>query len=175
MGAQQGGVRAAARLFKAGDAEVDEIHLRIGAEHDVLRLDVPVDDVLSVQRGQRLAQLPAEPHRVLPGQRRAFFHPLAQGHALDIVLIDKGRAVLPGFDGPDGGHMFGAHRPQRLKYLRLTAGHLPRHQDAPAGPLPRQKDRSPLVQRFQKDKILLLHTAHPIITSPQAARRSLHS
>ena len=58
-GTHAAGVRVLAVLKLAGDAEVDEAHLPVGQEDDVLRLDVPVDHrgLLAVEDRQQGAEL----------------------------------------------------------------------------------------------------------------------
>ena len=47
-------------ILRARDAEVHDLHVAVGLHHDVLRLDVAVDDVQSVRHGKRLAYLRAD-------------------------------------------------------------------------------------------------------------------
>ena len=47
-------------VLRTRDAEVHDLHVAVGLHHDVLRLDVAVDDVKTVSHGKRLAHLAAD-------------------------------------------------------------------------------------------------------------------
>ncbi len=47
-------------VLRARDAEVHDLHVAVGLHHDVLRLDVAVDDVQIVRHGEGLAHLRAD-------------------------------------------------------------------------------------------------------------------
>ena len=47
----------------AREPEIEHLHVAVGADHDVLRLDVPVDDAGGVRRGQRAGHLPPDVDR----------------------------------------------------------------------------------------------------------------
>ena len=58
-GAQDGVVLREVAVLGASDAEVHHLDVAIGLHHDVLRLDVAVDDVVTVGHGERLGNLGA--------------------------------------------------------------------------------------------------------------------
>ena len=47
-------------VLRPGDAEVHHLDVAVGLHHDVLRLDVAVDDVVTVRHGERLRDLGAD-------------------------------------------------------------------------------------------------------------------
>ena len=59
-GAQHSGRFVVHGVLRPGDAEVHHLHVAVGLHHDVLRLDVAVDDVLVVGDGEGLAHLGAD-------------------------------------------------------------------------------------------------------------------
>ena len=56
-GAEGGGVLALVRLHQAADAVVDDLYRAVAEQHDVFGLDVAVDDAVTVQRRQAVADL----------------------------------------------------------------------------------------------------------------------
>ena len=59
-GAEHAGGLLLGGVLGARDAEVHHFDVAVGLDHDVLRLDVAVDDVEAVGHGQRLANLAAD-------------------------------------------------------------------------------------------------------------------
>ena len=59
-GAQHSGGFVVHGVLRPGDAEIHHLHVAVGLHHDVLRLDVAVDDVLVVGHGEGLAHLGAD-------------------------------------------------------------------------------------------------------------------
>ena len=57
------------RLGKLGDAEVEQLHVPVGGDEDVLRLHVAVDDSSGVGRGQPSRQLGTPLQRQWRGMR----------------------------------------------------------------------------------------------------------
>ena len=78
----------------AGDAEVGHLHAAVPEDHDVLGLDVPVDDAPAVGVAQRLEDLTHEVQRLPPIQAAAALaHILLQGDAFDELHDDVFHAV----------------------------------------------------------------------------------
>ena len=79
-------------VFGPGDACNAKVHhpqLAIIQQHDILGLDVPVDDAVAVGMLQRLEDLGDEMHRLPAGQfAPALVQVLAQGHAVHIFHYD---------------------------------------------------------------------------------------
>ena len=91
--------RAGGALGERGDAKIDELYLEaplvMHAEHDVVRRDVPVDDVLAVDRlknGRKLKEdlgELADRHRAVPEPREAG----AERLAVDVFHRDRGEFI----------------------------------------------------------------------------------
>ena len=58
---------------KAGDAKIGDLDRPVGEQHDILGLDVPVDDSLVVRMLQRPQNLNGEVQRLLPAQHMLLF------------------------------------------------------------------------------------------------------
>ena len=58
-GAQHSGGFVVHGVLRSGDAEIHHLHVAVGLHHDVLRLDVAVDDVQIMRHRQGLAHLRA--------------------------------------------------------------------------------------------------------------------
>ena len=88
----------------AREPEVEHLHVAVAPDHDVLGLDVPMDDAGRMRGGQRPRHLPSDIHR-----RRLRLRGLderTQGLAVDELLHDEELAAgcLPDFvDGDDVG------------------------------------------------------------------------
>ena len=77
-----GGVRSAGPSA-AGNAEVENFYSIARRKHDVLRLDVAVDDAFFVRRLQTFTTLNGNREKLFPGNRRA--EAMAKGFALNIL------------------------------------------------------------------------------------------
>ena len=75
---------------RLGEAEVGQVRRAGRVEHDVLRLQVAVDDALLVRRREPLADLTEQ--REEPRQRKA---PLALEHALEVLALDVLHRQVP--------------------------------------------------------------------------------
>ena len=79
----------ALRAGEAGDAEIHHLDGTVGLQHDVLRLDVAVDDPLGMGVVQRAEHLRGEMHDLFPGQRAAaLLEVFFQRDAVDILHHD---------------------------------------------------------------------------------------
>ena len=96
----------ATELLLPREPEVEQLQVPAGGEHDVLGLEVAVDDAARVQRREPLGHL----HRQRQALRRRHrvAHPRAQGRAAHVLHGDEERAlVLP--DVVDAGNAFVLH------------------------------------------------------------------
>ena len=84
----------------ARHAEVEHLHVAVGPDHDVFRLDVPMDDAGGVRRDERVRHLPDGVHN--RRQRRPGIHKLAQHPPVDQLLDDVIAAVVGLSDVVDG-------------------------------------------------------------------------
>ena len=75
----------------ARQAEVEHLHVAVAAHHDVLGLDVAMDDAGGVRRGQRPRHLPADVHGRRQRLRRLDERP--QRPSVDELLDDEELAV----------------------------------------------------------------------------------
>ena len=74
-----------ARLIPQGPGDAEVRHQGMAfAQHDVGRLDVPMDDAPPVGVGQRLGHFPGEPHRFVHRQLSVALKAFAEGLALDV-------------------------------------------------------------------------------------------
>ena len=74
---------------KTGNAEVHHLDAAVGQQHDVLGLDVPVDNALAVGMVQGLQDLGNEVDGLFPGERAApLVQILFQGDAVDVFHDD---------------------------------------------------------------------------------------
>ena len=87
------GVAAALRGVQAGDAEVGDAHAPVGADEDVVRLDVAVDDAGAVRRRQAGAGLQEHRDDLRPASR-ALGQPARHGRALDELHGQVHRALV---------------------------------------------------------------------------------
>ena len=72
-----------------GDAEVHDLHGAVFQHHDVVGLDIPMDDAPAVGVFQSLGDLHGEMQRLLPVQHALLFHILLQGNAVDKLHNDE--------------------------------------------------------------------------------------
>ena len=80
---------------RLGQAEVEDLHQALGRHHDVLGLQVPVDEAPRVRRRKALGDLRADVQRLAQGQRPVG-EQLAEALALDQLHRDVAdRAVEP--------------------------------------------------------------------------------
>ena len=78
------------------EPEVHHLDDAVAPDHDVLRLDVAVDDAAAVRRGKRRGDLGADVHEFAHRQRAARGETLAQRHAVHELRRDEvDRARLP--------------------------------------------------------------------------------
>ena len=74
---------------ETGDAEVHDLDLAVGQQHDVLGLDVPMDHAFPVGMIQGIQNLLGEMHHLFPGEGLAPpGHVLLQGDAVDVFHHD---------------------------------------------------------------------------------------
>ena len=66
-----------------GNTEVRHLHRTILQHHNVMGLDIPMDNTTAVGVFQRLADLDAKMKGLFPVQHTFFLHVLLQGNALD--------------------------------------------------------------------------------------------
>jgi hypothetical protein len=76
-----------------GDAEVDDFGEPVSGHHDVLGLEIAMDDAGGVRLGQALCDLPGQMDRAAQRDRALLQH-LADRAAIDPFHRDKGRATL---------------------------------------------------------------------------------
>ena len=82
-----------------GDAEVSHLHAAVFQHHDIVRLDIPVDDPPAVGMLQGLADLNGKMQGLLPVQNALLFHVLLQADTVDqlhddIVRLLGGRNIV---------------------------------------------------------------------------------
>ncbi len=75
-----------------GDAEIGELELAVGGDHQVRRLEVPMDHVHVMGVLKCVAKLDREIDGLAPGKLAAILKQTLQGHALDIFHREIGRA-----------------------------------------------------------------------------------
>ena len=87
----------------AGEAEIEDLHVAVRTDHQVLGLDVPVDDPFGVGCGEGPGRLSENPRGLLDLRRAV--HQRVQGRAVDQLHHDEWPAfVLPqGVDRADVG------------------------------------------------------------------------
>ncbi|MPM92869.1 hypothetical protein SDC9_140005 [bioreactor metagenome] len=83
-------------VLKARDAEIGHLHTAVPQNHDILRLDVPVDDAPAVGVGKAPHDLGDEVQRLPPVQLSPFLHVLLQGDAVDELHDDIFHVVALG-------------------------------------------------------------------------------
>ena len=84
-----GGIR------QTGDAEIGHLHAAVPQDHDVLRLDVPVDDATAVGVAEASHDLGDEVQRLPPVQLAPLFHILLEGDAVDQLHDDIFHIAAP--------------------------------------------------------------------------------
>ncbi|ESU46197.1 hypothetical protein P376_5825 [Streptomyces sp. HCCB10043] len=157
------------------DPEVGEHDPVAGAEHDVVRLDVPVQDADRVGGRQRVEDREADPGR-LAGVQGAFLEAVAERRAAHQLHDDPRLAVLDHHvvDGDDGGVVDPGCGPRLaphalvhgavfalaevVRYARLLHGHLavddlvvgPPDRAHPAVPEPRDQPVAPADQPVRR-------------------------
>ncbi len=89
-----GGQRAGDGVGEAGDPEVGEFHVPVDREHDVGRLDVPVDHPVPVGGGQSGGHLGRDPGRLTRGQHAVHGTLLGEVPAVDEFHHQVGPAVM---------------------------------------------------------------------------------
>ena len=91
---ENGGRLGVHRVLCARDAEVHHLHVAVGLDHDVLRLDVAVDDVLVMGDGKRLAHLRADFGDLALVERTSLHDAGLEVGAADVLHDDEVRAVV---------------------------------------------------------------------------------
>ena len=71
------------------EAEVEHLHVPVGAHHHVLRLDVAVHDARPMRRAEGAGQLPRDVERPLDRQRRQSRSPAASGPGTNSCTISR--------------------------------------------------------------------------------------
>ena len=84
-----GGIR------QTGDAEIGHLHAAVPQDHDVLGLDVPVDDATAVGVAEAPHDLGDEVQRLPPVQLAPLFHILLEGDAVDQLHDDIFHIAAP--------------------------------------------------------------------------------
>ena len=85
-----GGIR------QTGDAEIGHLHAAVPQDHDVLGLDIPVDDATAVGVAEAPHDLGDEVQRLPPVQLAPLFHILLEGDAVDQLHDDIFHIAAPG-------------------------------------------------------------------------------
>jgi hypothetical protein len=135
-------------FVQLGDPEVEQLAEVIAGDHDVLRLDIAVQDARRVRVDQRFQQRPDQRERLRKRQRAAP-QPVAQSLTLDELHRQEGDALrLAGLEERGDGRMLQARAGLRLaKEARarriLTAAGLPSarsraRKTSPMPPAPRR-------------------------------------
>jgi hypothetical protein len=86
------------RVDDLREPEVRDLHVPPGVDHDVLGLDVPMDDVLLVRRGEGVGGLLDDRHRLLDGERAPHLDQVREGLALEELhdeVVDRAVLVPP--------------------------------------------------------------------------------
>ena len=83
-------------VLQAGDAEIGHLHAAVPQDHDVLGLDVPVDDAPAVGVAQASHDLGDEVQGLPPVQLAPLLHILLQRDAVDELHHDIFRVTAPG-------------------------------------------------------------------------------
>ncbi len=125
VGGQLRGVsvlRAARRVRRLGEAEIDELHAAAGRDHHVRGLQVAVDHALGVRLGEAFGDLNGERHGIAR-RKRPLLQALAERLAVDPLEDQIGRAVEP-FEAVDRGdvRVVEAGEEPRLALEALQAG-----------------------------------------------------
>ena len=88
------GLGVAGKVLQAGDAEVDDLDVAIGLEHDVGRLDVAVHHAHAVRIAETEAELVNHVQLFNQGELAAGLEQILQRIAADEFHDDVGKAVL---------------------------------------------------------------------------------
>jgi hypothetical protein len=80
-------------MHRLREPEIEDLHLPLGREHEVVRLEVPVEDPLAVGFDERIGHLDGDVQRLAQGELAAG-HELGEIRALDGLHGDVG-APLP--------------------------------------------------------------------------------
>ena len=83
-----------ARVGHAGDAEVEDLQQSVGIDHQVGRLDVPVDDAGAVCVGEAIAQFLDQLELARQRERGTLCNDLRQRLAGDVLHRDEGLAIV---------------------------------------------------------------------------------
>jgi hypothetical protein len=76
-----------------GDAEVEDLHQAVSAQHHVVWLDVAMHHARLVSRRQALGNLERDVDQFGCGDR-SLLQPLAQRNAVDVLGCDESRALV---------------------------------------------------------------------------------
>ena len=165
--AHEAGVALPLRLVLPGDAEVDEAHGPILPQHDVLRLDVPVDHggLQGVEPLQQGAHLPSDGHALFLGAAPRLLPPLRQGlagqeAAHQKVPLPLGKAVRRQGRRPGQGRVEpGEQAELLLQVLPLPGRHL-QHKGGPVTPAAELPHAAAAV--LGQEGLRLIHQPHPL-------------
>jgi hypothetical protein len=112
-------------LGQARDAEVEDLGLARGQEHDVRGLDVAVHDALAMRVVQRLRHPPHDAQGLRPGQGRARGHEGGEGLAFQVLERDEQSPRLGSRPTSCTTTMFGWERRAAICASRRTAARTP--------------------------------------------------
>ncbi len=125
LGRELGGLAPRA-LLELGDPEVDDLHVvpvpPLRGEEDVLGLEVPVEDALSVDGLQGAAELLGDEDGPVGGEGAVSGEGLGQRHALD-ELQDEEQDVLGGLPHVQGRGHVGVNHLREDRRLPKEPGH----------------------------------------------------
>ena len=123
-------------VLELGDAEVGDLRGAVLREHDVLGLDVHVDDAPAVGVAERTGDLGGEVQRLLPRKHALLFEVLVEADALDVLHHDVLR-VAGGHHVVDGADIRVAQLPDGLVFRAEPAAGLRVHRHVVAQNLDR--------------------------------------
>lgn len=83
-------------IRKAGNAEIGDLYTPVPQDHDVLRLDIPVNNAPAVGVTETAHDLRNEMQRLTPVQLAPLFHILLQRDAIDEFHHDVFGIAAPG-------------------------------------------------------------------------------
>jgi hypothetical protein len=110
-----------------GDAEVRDLHLAVGGDHDVRRLDVAVDDPFPVGVVERLGDLPNDVGDLIGRELAPVDHETLERLSLDVLHGDERHAtVLVLADVVDRDDVRVRENPRRLGLAHEALAELPR-------------------------------------------------
>ena len=108
------------------DAEVDELHPAVRGDHDVLGLEVAVDDAVVVQVGERVGDGDGQRDGGLAGQAALSAETVAQQLAVDVLHGEVEAALLARLEDLDDGGVVQALADLFLALEALVEDHVAR-------------------------------------------------